>query len=91
MSEESRVAVVAGAASGIGRSAVELFLCQGSKVVAMDRSNESLGWAKDHANADVVQGDVATQIRTRRWRKLHPQLTFLKIQTQIDLKRRTYD
>ena len=50
MSEE-RVAIITGAASGIGRAAVELFTERGTKVVAVDLSADGLSWAAGRDDA----------------------------------------
>ena len=48
---DHKVAIVTGAASGIGRAAAELFRCEGATVVAADRA----------AGADVVQLDAGSE------------------------------
>ncbi len=60
----SRVAIVTGAASGIGRAAVESFVRSGVAVVAVDRAEEQLGWVADSEVADrvgIVAGDVTSE------------------------------
>lgn len=56
---EGRVAMVTGAASGIGRAAAELIVAQGGRVVAFDRSAAGLAWAAGDDRVEVVVGDVA--------------------------------
>lgn len=58
-----RVAIVTGAASGIGRACVEGFIEQGASVVAVDRSADSFGWLGDEelgkgGDVFVLAGDV---------------------------------
>jgi meso-butanediol dehydrogenase/(S,S)-butanediol dehydrogenase/diacetyl reductase len=56
-----RVAVVTGAASGIGRSLVELLVRQGASVVAVDLSAEQLGWTEGRESIASVVGDVCLE------------------------------
>jgi NAD(P)-dependent dehydrogenase (short-subunit alcohol dehydrogenase family) len=75
---EQRVVVVTGAASGIGRSAAELFAERGFGVVAVDLHRDSLAWAEKHPEIVVVVGDVSTDATNRamvraaldRWSRL---------------------
>jgi meso-butanediol dehydrogenase / (S,S)-butanediol dehydrogenase / diacetyl reductase len=55
---DGRVVIVTGAASGIGRAAVERIVAEGGSVVAADRAAETLAWAQGHANVAVLVGDV---------------------------------
>jgi meso-butanediol dehydrogenase / (S,S)-butanediol dehydrogenase / diacetyl reductase len=57
--ETGPVAVITGAASGIGRAAVELFTGRGAKVVAVDLSADGLAWTADRADVVTVAGDVS--------------------------------
>ena len=54
----SRVAVVTGAASGIGRACAELFAGRGCGVVAVDLPSADFSWAAGVANLVAVTGDV---------------------------------
>ncbi len=58
MSEE-RVAIITGAASGIGRAAVELFTERGTKVVAVDLTADGLSWAAGRDDVVTVAGDIS--------------------------------
>lgn len=58
MSAPSRSAVVTGAASGIGRAAVERFVANDYGVVAVDRSADGFDWLAADASVRVVAGDV---------------------------------
>jgi meso-butanediol dehydrogenase / (S,S)-butanediol dehydrogenase / diacetyl reductase len=55
------VAVVTGAASGIGRATTELLLERGGRVVAVDRTREGLESIDRDPNVAVVIGDVTTE------------------------------
>ncbi len=55
-----RVAIVTGAASGIGRATVELFHERGHRVVAVDLTTDSMAWAADFAGVHVMAGDAST-------------------------------
>jgi meso-butanediol dehydrogenase/(S,S)-butanediol dehydrogenase/diacetyl reductase len=55
---EGRVAVVTGAASGIGRATVELLVAQGGSVVAVDLDGERLAWTAGLDRVTPVAGDV---------------------------------
>ncbi|MGB3771946.1 MAG: SDR family oxidoreductase [Rhodococcus sp. (in: high G+C Gram-positive bacteria)] len=55
---EAVVAVVTGAASGIGRAAVEIILERGGSVVAFDTTAESLDWLAGNDRAVAFVGDV---------------------------------
>lgn len=54
-----QVAIITGAASGIGRAAVELFTERGCKVVAVDLTEESMAWAAGRPDVEIVAGDVS--------------------------------
>jgi NAD(P)-dependent dehydrogenase (short-subunit alcohol dehydrogenase family) len=53
------VAIISGAASGIGRAAVELFAERGAKVVAVDLEMEPLSWTASLDDVVAVAGDVS--------------------------------
>jgi meso-butanediol dehydrogenase / (S,S)-butanediol dehydrogenase / diacetyl reductase len=58
-----RVAIVTGAASGIGRAAVERIVADGGSVVAVDRDQAALEWTKAAPNGEriaVLAGDVTS-------------------------------
>ncbi|MEO5902181.1 MAG: glucose 1-dehydrogenase [Ilumatobacteraceae bacterium] len=55
-----RVAIVTGAASGIGRAAAELLVAQGGSVVAVDLDVERLAWATHDERIVVLAGDVCS-------------------------------
>lgn len=54
----SRVTIVTGAASGIGRAAVDRLVNRGDKVVAVDRAGEALDSIGQQGVVEVVAGDV---------------------------------
>lgn len=59
MSEhEGRVAIVTGAGSGIGRAAAELIEAGGGSVVAVDLSDDVLGWTRGHDGVAPLVGDI---------------------------------
>jgi meso-butanediol dehydrogenase/(S,S)-butanediol dehydrogenase/diacetyl reductase len=59
MSRPTRVAIVTGGASGIGRATVERFVEQGYGVVAVDRSAVAFDWLEeDSTQVAVLAGDV---------------------------------
>jgi NAD(P)-dependent dehydrogenase (short-subunit alcohol dehydrogenase family) len=62
---ESRTALVTGAASGIGRAAVERLVRNGWKVLAADRDGDGLAWAKGAGIASLVV-DVSSEADNRR-------------------------
>jgi len=79
-----RVAVITGAASGIGRATFELFLAEGARIVAVDRDAPEL--AKLCAGKDQViacPGDVVDEAfarasvdaATTRWKRLDVMVT----------------
>lgn len=55
-----RVAIVTGAASGIGRAAVERFAAHGVSVVAVDRDLDRLGWVGESSTIETLAGDVTS-------------------------------
>ena len=62
---EGRVAVVTGAASGIGRATSRLYAAEGAKVVCFDRAAEVAETAamigKDGGSAIAIQGDAGSE------------------------------
>lgn len=60
-----RVAIITGAASGIGRATSELFASEGAFVLAVDREGSDLGFASDRIRplvADITGRDAPAQI-----------------------------
>jgi meso-butanediol dehydrogenase/(S,S)-butanediol dehydrogenase/diacetyl reductase len=55
----SRVAVITGAASGIGRACAELFAAKGCGVVAVDLPDADFGWAGSVDGIVTFAGDVS--------------------------------
>jgi 2-keto-3-deoxy-L-fuconate dehydrogenase len=79
-----RVAVVTGAASGIGRATVELFLAEGARIVAVDRDAAELEkFCADKADVLACTGDVVDEPFVRatvdaaiaRWQRLDVMVT----------------
>lgn len=58
---EGRVAIVTGAASGIGRATVERILERGGRVVGVDLDEARLSWLDGRANAVAIAGDVSEE------------------------------
>jgi meso-butanediol dehydrogenase/(S,S)-butanediol dehydrogenase/diacetyl reductase len=56
-----RVAIVTGAASGIGRAAATLFAERGWGVVAVDIAADSLAWTDGHERIVALVGDVTSE------------------------------
>ena len=57
----ARVAVVTGAASGIGRATAELLVREGARVVAVDLDESGLSWADGNERVAIVAGDVRSE------------------------------
>jgi meso-butanediol dehydrogenase / (S,S)-butanediol dehydrogenase / diacetyl reductase len=55
---DGRVAVVTGAASGIGAAVVELLVAEGARVVAVDRDADGLAWTDRDERIAPLAGDV---------------------------------
>ena len=62
---EGKVAIVTGAASGIGRATTELFAAEGARVVAVDL-NEAAGRELEGASTAFVRADVASGADVQR-------------------------
>jgi len=60
MDHTDRVAIVTGAASGIGRACAELLEQAGASVVAVDRDASQLAWADTHDRIVAMPGDVTS-------------------------------
>jgi NAD(P)-dependent dehydrogenase (short-subunit alcohol dehydrogenase family) len=65
MAEVERVAVITGAASGMGRAAARIFSERGFRVVAVDLVAEALAWAADNERIVIRAGDVSTEEANR--------------------------
>jgi len=65
---EGRVAIITGAAGGIGRAAAELFVAEGARVLMMDRDGDALADAAKSLgrSAVCVTGDVADPATAER-------------------------
>lgn len=63
---EGRVAIVTGAASGIGRAAAERIVAEGGSVVAIDRDAPALAWADSAERTVVLAGDVTDEALNQR-------------------------
>jgi NAD(P)-dependent dehydrogenase (short-subunit alcohol dehydrogenase family) len=55
------VAIVTGAASGIGRACVERIVARGGRAVAVDLDKDKLGWAGGRDDVVCVAGDVSVE------------------------------
>src|SRR5690349_21452888 len=60
-SNRDRVYAVTGAASGIGRAAVERLVDDGASVVAVDLAGEALAWTAGVDRVAALAGDVALE------------------------------
>ena len=62
---EGKVAIVTGAASGIGRASAKMFAAEGAKVVAMDKAAEVVATAKAIADgggtAFAIEADISAE------------------------------
>jgi NAD(P)-dependent dehydrogenase (short-subunit alcohol dehydrogenase family) len=67
--EEGKVAVITGAASGIGRAAAEMFAARGMKLCLFDRSAEALEALARKLGARAVVGDVSRYEDVERLRE----------------------
>lgn len=61
MDHTGRVAIVTGAASGIGQAAAIAFVEGGGSVVAVDRAGDELAWTNDQERVVAIGGDVSTE------------------------------
>ena len=61
MTAPTRVAIVTGAASGIGRAVTELLVSRDVAVVAVDLDEDRLQWAAGHDLVATVVGDVCAE------------------------------
>ncbi len=52
------VAIVTGAASGIGRATTQLLAARGYRVLAMDRTDEGFDWVREHDDISTMAADV---------------------------------
>jgi len=59
--QEGRVAIVTGAASGIGRATSEILTQRGASVLAVDANAEALGWTDGAAAVISKVGDVTSE------------------------------
>jgi meso-butanediol dehydrogenase/(S,S)-butanediol dehydrogenase/diacetyl reductase len=58
---DGNVAVITGAASGIGRASAEQILAAGGSVVAVDLDADALGWTDAQPRAHALVGDVTQE------------------------------
>lgn len=65
---KGKVAIVSGAANGIGRAAAELFVQEGARVLLVDRDDRVADVARElGANAEAVLADVSSEADTARY------------------------
>jgi NAD(P)-dependent dehydrogenase (short-subunit alcohol dehydrogenase family) len=64
---ENQVALVTGAASGIGHALVHQFVREGAAVVAVDLAEESLNRVVAELQARAAKPPVASQTLLRMW------------------------
>jgi meso-butanediol dehydrogenase / (S,S)-butanediol dehydrogenase / diacetyl reductase len=56
---KDKVAIVTGAASGIGKAAAELFAAEGARVLAVDLNEAGLSWTAGQDGVESLAGSVA--------------------------------
>ena len=56
---DAKVAVVTGAASGIGRATCEQIVDQGGLVIAVDLDEDKLAWTEERSDVHPLAGDVS--------------------------------
>ena len=61
MAGSAQVALVTGAASGIGRATVERIVAAGGAAVAMDLDGDRLGWTEGQERIAALAGDVCSE------------------------------
>lgn len=96
---ESRVAIVTGAASGIGRATARKLLDEGWRIIAVDLSAASLGrvFARQRRHTEIIAGDVAEEstaknavaIAIRRFGRLDGVVSNAGTMNRVPLRRHT--
>jgi 3-oxoacyl-[acyl-carrier protein] reductase len=59
MTKDGRVAVVTGAASGIGRAVAEQWCEAGGRVLAVDLAEDALAWSEEREGIRALAGDIS--------------------------------
>ncbi len=96
---DSRVAIVTGAASGIGRATARKLVDEGWRIIAVDLSAASLGrvFARQRRHAEIVAGDVAEESTAnnavatalKRFGRLDGVVSNAGIMNRVSLRRHT--